>query len=477
MENLNTARSLRKDALGVGAVTFFVVSAAGPLLAIAGGVPVSMLVGNGPGIPASFAIAMLILVLFSVGYTRMARYVTHAGAFYAFAARGLGGLAGGAAALVALLSYGAMLIALYGLFGSVTASALRALTSWAVPWWLCSGMALLLIGILGYRQVDLSAKILGALVFGEYLIVLILDAAILRAHGDSGISVQSFSSAAFQTGSPSIGLLFCFAAFIGFEATTIYAEEARNPRRTIPLATYISVLLIGGFYTFSTWCMVNGVGTTKLVATIEALGDPTTLLFSLSDRYVGSVSTVMIRLLFVTSIFASLLAFHNAFSRYVYTLGRSRLLPLALALTHPRHQSPHRASALQTTLTALALAIGAVMGVDPVLTLFAQLSALATLGILLLMAVTSFAAIAFFRNHEDGRRDGWSTRGLPLVAGIALFGVMTLGWRHFDVLSGTSGPIVQLLPWTLVVAATCGLVLALRLRQTSREAFQSLGRS
>ena len=31
-----------------------------------------------------------------------------------------------------------------------------------------------------------------------------------------------------------------FAAFIGFEATTIYSEEAREPQRTVPRATYIS---------------------------------------------------------------------------------------------------------------------------------------------------------------------------------------------------------------------------------------------
>ena len=44
--------ALRADALGVGAITFFVVSAAGPLVAMAAGVPVAMLLGNGAGVPA-----------------------------------------------------------------------------------------------------------------------------------------------------------------------------------------------------------------------------------------------------------------------------------------------------------------------------------------------------------------------------------------------------------------------------------------
>ena len=51
-------------------------------------------------------------------------------------------------------------------------------------------------------------------------------------------------------------MLLCFAAFMGFEATTIYSEEAKDPSRTVPRATYLSVLIIGVFYAISTWCMV-----------------------------------------------------------------------------------------------------------------------------------------------------------------------------------------------------------------------------
>ena len=91
--------------LGVGFITFFVVSAAGPLVAMAGGVPVAMLLGNGAGIPATFLIVLAILLIFSAGYTSMARYVTNAGAFYAFTTRGLGGTAGGGAAIIAIVAY------------------------------------------------------------------------------------------------------------------------------------------------------------------------------------------------------------------------------------------------------------------------------------------------------------------------------------------------------------------------------------
>ena len=51
--------ALRKNALGVGFIIFFVVSAASPLSVIAGGFPIGIMLGNGPGTPA-----LLVLILY-----------------------------------------------------------------------------------------------------------------------------------------------------------------------------------------------------------------------------------------------------------------------------------------------------------------------------------------------------------------------------------------------------------------------------
>jgi amino acid transporter len=56
---------------------------------MAGGAPVAMLLGNGPGIPLAYVVVSVILVIFAVGYTAMARHHTSTGAFYSFVSRGL----------------------------------------------------------------------------------------------------------------------------------------------------------------------------------------------------------------------------------------------------------------------------------------------------------------------------------------------------------------------------------------------------
>jgi len=470
----SAANQLRKGALGVGAVTFFVISAAGPLVAIAGGAPLGMLLGNGAGMPGSYLITVVILLLFAVGYCSLARHVVNAGAFYAFAARGLGGMAGGASSMVALIGYNTMQIGLYGMFGAA-AQALFQQTGVSLPWWVYSYVAMASIAVLGYRQVDLSAKVLTLLVMAEYLCVLILDVAIIVKGGDSGLSAASFMPSRIFSGSPSIGLVFAFACFVGFEATTIYGEEAKDPKRTIPLATYFSVLLIGGFYMLSSWCMVNAEGTDKLAAYLGGLQDPTRFLFNMADRYVGHWLSLTMSVLFVTSVYAGLLAFHNSVARYFFAMGREGLLPEHFGKTHAVHQSPHAGSIAQTVIAAIVVGIFVITRQDPVLALFSWLTNVATLGIITLMAIASFAVPAFFFRNQKISDGLFSSYVAPSLAGILLVVVLYNIVINFTVLTGASTILSYSLTGLIMAAALVGLALAIRLRTKDPARYATIG--
>jgi amino acid transporter len=470
----NGANQLRKNSLGIGAVTFLVVSAAAPLTAVAGGVPLSMLLGNGPGIPLTFLLVTLILLLFSIGYVAMARHIRNAGAFYAYTAQGLGGMMGGAAALVAILAYNAMQIGVFGLFGAAT-SGFFAGIGLDLPWWVWTFIGIAIVAVLGYRRVDLSAKILTVLVICEYLVVLVIDAAILIKGGDAGLSMRPFTPTAFMSGAPAIGILFCFAAFIGFEATTIYSEEARDPHTTVPRATYISVLIIGVFYMLTSWLMVNGSGVDKLVPELQGLKDPTTFLFGLAERYVGHWITVVMNILFITSLFAGVLAFHNGVARYMYVAGREGLLPKSVGVTHPVFQSPHVGSIVQTVIAVLVVALFAFTGQDPVLALFSWLTNVGTLAIMLLMAFTAFAIVAFFGRNPNLEGNAMVTKVLPVVTGLILAALVIYIAVNFGSIAGASGFLAVFLPGLVLIAAIVGLLLAARLKSADSAGFARLG--
>ncbi len=472
---VNSSTELKRGALGVGFIIFFVISAASPLSVIAGGFPIGIMLGNGAGTPALLLLALAVLLAFSVGYTTMARHVTNAGGFYAFTSRGLGGLAGGAAGVLAMFAYNILQVGLYGMFGGVVSGTMESVYGVVLPWWSYSLMAMVSIAILGYRKIDLSARVLSVVVIAEYLAILTLDIAILKTGGDSGVNLDSFTRQHVFSGTPSIGLLFCFAAFIGFEATTIYGEEAKNPHRTIPIATYSSVLLIGGFYALSVWSMVVGVGTDKIVPMLQALQDPTTFIYGMSDHFVGPYLTQIIRVLFMVSIYAGLLAFHNAAARYFYAIGRDGLLHSLLGTTHRVHQSPHMGSALQSLIAAVVVLIFAAMDADPILQLFAWFSNLATLCVILLMAMTSISVCVYFHRHPELNVGLWRGRILPIFSSLALLMVLILAVVHFDVLTGASQLLSYALCAVIPAALLGGIFLAARLRKVSPQRFLALG--
>ena len=467
---------LRRNSLGLVAVTFMVVSAAAPLTGVAGAMPIAFLAGNGAGIPATFVFITLVMLAFAVGYVAMSRHVSNAGAFYAYAARGLGGGAGGAVSMIAIVAYNAMQVGLLGLLGGVASGVFGAMGI-ALPWWGWSLIAVALVAVLGYRQVDLSAKVLIVLVALEYLVVLIVAFAILFQGGASGLSIPFFDWPTITSGSISLSILLCLGSFIGFEATTIYSEEARDPERTIPRATYLSVLMIGVFFVFVTWLLIAGAGVAELQPGIAALPDPTAFFFELAGRYVGGPVPTIAGILLVSSLFAAVSAFHNYIARYSYVAGREGLLPAAFGRTHDQHQSPHVGSVTQTVTALIVVGVFAWLGLDPVLNLFTWVSQLGTLGVLAMMSITSVAIIAFFRSGQASGSP-LATVILPAVSGVIMAGLFVYIFANFGDLTGTTGGALGwILPCLIPLAGIVGYLMAMRLKSADPDRFAKMGQN
>jgi amino acid transporter len=265
-------------------------------------------------------------------------------------------------------------------------------------------------------------------------------------------------------------MMFAFTSFIGFESAALYGEESRNPERSIPLGTYISVGLISVFYGFTSWVAVGAVGADKLQAVAgKELGN---LFFALNTQYVNSFLTKVMTLLLVTSLFASLLALHNAASRYMFALGRERILPRFLGVAHGRHQAPSRASLVQTAVNIVVVATLAIAGADPYLNLATTTLGLGTIGIVVLQAAASFSVIGFFRARPD--RHWCKTLLAPLLGGLGLIAASVLVVANYSTLTGSSSSLVNSLPWMLAVVAVGGVAYALWLRTYRRAVYAGL---
>ena len=408
---------------------------------------------GGRGAPGLYLVASILLLLFSVGFATMSRYVISAGGFAELIAQGLGQRAGHAAAGLALLAYACMLTGIFGQFSAYGSDLFNLTFGYHTIWQELVFIAVIAIGIFGYIDIDLSAKILGVLMALEVLILIVFDTAVLVRSPHADIGVTGFRL--HEVFSPGMGaaLMFAFACFVGFESTTIYGEEARDPNKTVPLATYAAISFIGIFYTLTMWCL--GIAYARADVQKVATTDPLNFVLTANRSYVGVWATDLMQILVVTSVFAVLLSFHNTLCRYIFALARNGFLPKILSRIHKKHSSPHVASVLLSLFTSAILLGFIAASADPIKQLFMWMVALGTLAVLVLQALAAMAVVGFFAKRPE--RILWRGIVAPVLGGGGLLLVVGLAVSNFQLLSGSEDGVIGLLPVLILLAATLGL--------------------
>ena len=470
-----SAGELRRNALGVPQIVFFVIAAAAPLTAVVGVTPAAFMLGNGPGVPGTFLLVGVLYLLFSAGFTAMSGFVGNAGGFYSFIVAGLGPSFGVAGALIALATYTAVDVAVYGLFGFFVNDIVRSAGGPDVAWWVYAIGLGVAVYVCGVRSIEFSGRLLGFCMIAEITILLLLGLAVLlTADPPRPIVFEPFGMEAIATPGLGLALVFVVSAFIGFEATAIFGEEARDPRRTIPRATYIAVTVIAVFYAFTTWTISLYYGPSRIHD--QAATHTATLYLDAVKALLGKPAGVVMNLLLIASLFACGLSFHNTINRYLFAAGREGLMWRRLGETHPRHQSPQLAGVVQTASALGLVALFALAGFNPYTVVFAWAGTFGALGILMLQILVSLAVVAFF--WRDDRRVGvWRRLVAPGLAALGLAVSLVLMSLHLDLVSGSSSHFVQSFPVLLLMIGLGGIGFSVWLKVRRPGVYAALGRS
>ena len=467
------SRELARDRLGVPAVLFFVLAGVAPLTVAAGVIPIAYATTGLTGIPATFLVIAVILAIFSAGYVAMTRYIRNAGAFYAFISAGLGRVTGVAAALVALLAYSFLQIGLYGAFGPNAQAEAAAHLGVHAPWWAWALGAWALVAVLGLLRVDITGKVLGVLLTCELIVIVAQAAAGLARPAGGHLSFATLSPADLTSvGFGTFGVLAVVAVlgFVGFEQAPVLAEEAKRPRRTVPAATYTALGMIAVVYAGVSWAMAAHNGTGHVVAAAGRLGPG--LLFGLAGSAFLSQAA---QWLFLTSLFAAALAFHNAVWRYMFALGRENVLPAALGRTGGNN-IPKTASLVQSATALAVITAYAIGGWAPMENLFFWFGTSGGLGIMILLAATSVAVIAFFARDPRGENP-WRRLFAPALAALLLAGIVVLAVQHYAILLGIApgDPAAWALPTSYAVVAAIGLGWGVVLKARRPQVYATVG--
>lgn len=473
----SVANTLARDRLGIPNLVVTVISAAAPMTVIAAGATLQWAVTGQLGIPVAYLAVAAVLTVFSVGLVDMSSHITNAGAFYAYISRGVGRYAGVGGAFVAVVAYNAMAVGMLGGAGAVASSWLSSQFRLDLPWWLCGLLCWLLVAVMGVRRIDHTGRLLAVLLGGEVLLALVL-AGVQVAHPAGGaLTFDALDPSALTSASGGVLLVIAITGFVGFEQTVVYAEEAKRPETTVRWATYLSVVFIGVLYGFASWAMAVAAGPDRIVAMAAEHG--TELTFVLAGPYIPSFLSIVGHLLFITSLIAGYLAFHNTAARYHFSLGREGVLPAVLGSVGGRTSAPVGGSLLQSVIGVLTIAVYAIAGWDPEIYLFFWGTCIGGLGVLILMVLTSAAIPAFTLRRRHRGEQGSLVRGVvaPVIAGLLLGGILSETVRNIHIMLGLDpgDPLQWAAPVAFGVAAVAGVLWAIMLRRNRPGVFAGIG--
>jgi amino acid transporter len=497
---------LKSNAVGLGGVLFACLAGAAPITAMLGNVPFAVGYGNGIGAPSGFMFATIVLTIFSVGYVAMCRKITAVGGFYAFISHSLGRVAGVASGLIGAIAYMSIEAALLGAIGYFARGTFSERLGVELSWPIYAIIGALIIAGMSYFDVDLSLKVLGVLLATEVAVLLLFDFAALfqvghewaTTLGDAEVAVKgklNFESVNIVSGfgnegavgtfGAGLGLFMAFWSWVGFEAAPNYAEESRDPVRNVPRATYISVLALGIFYTFTSWMVVTAWGDTAGQAGFN-LG-PGDFFYLPTTEYLGGFVTKLMSWLIITGCLACGAAFHNAAMRYWYAMGREGLLPRALGKTHPIRKTPYIASLFQSVLSLIIILIyvfaGGKTGADAegyaynaaYLGAYTQLALLATLLLLILQTAVSISIPLYFKKNHPSEVHPWKTVGAPILATVLQVGVIILLIANLKNAGGKTG-FTPYVPWVAIAIIVIGVAAALYTKARKPDVYENLGR-
>jgi amino acid transporter len=487
---------LHTGAVGLAGVLFLTVTGSAPISAMLFNTPLSIGYGNGVGTPAGFLFATIVLTIFSVGYIAMARKVTAVGGFYSMISHGLGRELGAAAGLAMVVAYSVFEASLCGGFAYFACLKL-AQYGHHVSWYWPALFMILLISVLAYFDVHISARVLGVALICEIIALLVFDAVVF-GHGGSNIQASAINplnafknlgagksgGSPFAAGAWSVGVFFAFWSWVGFEMAPNYGEESKDPKRIVPRAMYISVIGLGIFYTITSWAALSAYPSTAAAALVSQTNAAGLFLgpaVTFGNQFLSDAMSYLI----ITGSFACGMAFHNTTARYMYALGRERILPSQLGRTHPRHRSPHVASITQSVIAALIVIAfwafaNVAKGSDAATSIaYVQLYGLAAfMGVVLILfiqALVSLAIINYFRTHHSAEAHWWTHMVAPLIGLIAQLAVLAVAIDKIDFL-GAGYHYAWYLVIIDVVVFLAGIGAALYFKANDRAKYETIGR-
>jgi amino acid transporter len=345
---------LREHSIGLPQVLFQSITHMAPAAAVAYSIFISVPYSQ-QALPLSVGLALVACICAATAIGQLAKHFPSAGGMYTYAAQTLGPWAGFLVAWLFILFEPLVAPFLYLEFGWAMSDVFQNEVGWhySGQWWVWVVVMTVFVFLLTYRDIRLSTT--AGVILGSFEILIFGALALWMIFSNTGrLNLQPFNphhavndwSGVFK------GMVFAILAFIGFEAAAPLGEEAKHPRKTVPIAVIGSAVLIGLFYVLCSYAWVFGAGFDSFVNQATTNADPWRSL----AKVFWAGGWVLVFLAIINSIAANSNAGMNAATRVFYALSRNKLAPKPLGHVHPKFKTPTNAI-IGMSVFALGLAI------------------------------------------------------------------------------------------------------------------------
>jgi amino acid transporter len=433
--------TLRSNAIGLPGVLFQSITTMAPASAVAFTLGPAAIGYTGGALPLAVLIALVICTFIALSIGSLAKYLPSAGGYFTYVSRSLGSQAGWMTGWLFNLAY--LLIVPFQLLvlGPVADGFVRQyfhFTALGANGWVFWAMLFaVVVFALTYFGIKLSADVSVVLGLIEISVFVLLSIWLIASAGN-GNTLATFNPA--SSTKPGLGgwqgilqgMIFVFLAFAGFESSAPLAEEAHNPRRTVPRAILLATVLIGIFYVFCSYAGVVGWGFNSISGYVN---DPNPWA-TMATRVWGPFEFIVV-IAILNSALANANAGVNAASRVLFAMGRIRALPGRLAHVN-RFHTPDIAI-LFTIIVAVVATLWPGLVYGPAVA-FNLLGIIIGIPIILVYMLTCLSVPFFYRREQQGQFNILRHVIVPVIPFVVLAIVL---YFQFN-------PYPQLAPYNLV---------------------------
>ncbi|CAL9586317.1 amino acid permease [Streptomyces sp. enrichment culture] len=378
----------------------------------------------GPAVVVSFVLAAITCVFTAFAFAELAGAIPVSGSSYSFAYASLGESTAFLVGWCLLLEYGVSISAVAVGWSQYVNELLDSVLGVQLPAALSAGpgeggvanvpavIVIAMAAVLLVRGVRESARATAAMAVLKIAILLAFCAIGYSAFKDGNLS--PFTPAGL--GGIGAGTTAAFFSYIGFDAITTTGEEAKNPRRDVPVAILVCMGVVTLLYCAVALAAIGAVGAD------EVGGRPAALSYVVNEVTGATIGGGIVAFGAVVAIASVVLAVMYGQTRILLSMSRDGLIPAVFEKVSPRTATPVAGTLIVAAVFALPAA-------------FASLDAvmnLCTIGTLAIMAAVNIAVIVLRRREPELPR----TFRVPfspvfplLGVGFCLYLMYETGWR------------------------------------------------